>query len=66
MIGLSFLSSILRVTWSSYITNPKNRWWQASSTPCGTVLIVRHVLEKGAYELEDYEGNMLVEPINGL
>ena len=27
--------------------------------------IVRHVLEKGAYELEDYEGNMLVEPRNG-
>jgi hypothetical protein len=28
--------------------------------------IVRHVLEKGAYVLEDYEGNMLVEPRNGL
>jgi hypothetical protein len=28
--------------------------------------IVRCVLEKGAYELEDYEGNKLVEPRNGL
>jgi hypothetical protein len=28
--------------------------------------IVRHVLEKGAYELEDYEGNMMDEPRNGL
>jgi hypothetical protein len=28
--------------------------------------ILRRVLEKGAYELEDYEGNMLVEPKNGL
>ena len=28
--------------------------------------IVRHILGKGAYELENYEGNMLVEPKNGL
>jgi hypothetical protein len=28
--------------------------------------IVRCVLEKGAYELEDYEGNMLAKPMNGL
>jgi hypothetical protein len=28
--------------------------------------IVRRVLEKGAYELEDYEGNMLAKPRNGL
>jgi hypothetical protein len=28
--------------------------------------IMRRVLEKGAYELEYYEGNMLVEPKNGL
>jgi hypothetical protein len=28
--------------------------------------IVRCVLEKGAYELEYYEGNMLVDPRNGL
>jgi hypothetical protein len=28
--------------------------------------IMRRVLEKGAYELEYYEGNKLVEPINGL
>jgi hypothetical protein len=28
--------------------------------------IVRCVLEKGAHELEDYEGNMLDEPRNGL
>jgi hypothetical protein len=28
--------------------------------------IVRHVLEKGAYELEYYEGNMLDEPRNGI
>jgi hypothetical protein len=28
--------------------------------------IVRCVLEKGAYELEYYEGNVLDEPINGI
>ena len=28
--------------------------------------IMRHVLEKGSYELEDYERNMLVEPRNGI
>jgi hypothetical protein len=28
--------------------------------------IVRRVLEKGAYELEYFEGNMLAEPMNGL
>ena len=28
--------------------------------------MVKHVLEKGAYELEDYEGNSLAEPRNGL
>jgi hypothetical protein len=28
--------------------------------------IVRRVLEKGAYELEDYEANKLAKPRNGL
>ena len=28
--------------------------------------VVKHVLEKGAYELVDYEGTALAEPINGL
>jgi hypothetical protein len=28
--------------------------------------IVRRVIEKGAYELEDYEGNVLDEPHNGI
>jgi hypothetical protein len=28
--------------------------------------IVRRVLEKGVYELEDYEGNKLAKPQNGL
>jgi hypothetical protein len=28
--------------------------------------IVQCVLEKGAYELQDYEGNKLVDPRNGL
>ena len=28
--------------------------------------VVKHVLEKGAYELVDYEGMALVEPRNGL
>ena len=32
---------------------------------CGPYL-VKHVLEKGAYELVDYEGTTLVEPRNGL
>jgi hypothetical protein len=66
MIGLSILASTLRVTWFSCMTKPKNYWGQASSTPCGTVLISCDILEKGAYELEYYEGNMLDEPKNGL
>ena len=28
--------------------------------------VVKHVLEKGAYELVDYEGTALAEPKNGL
>ena len=28
--------------------------------------VVKHVLEKGAYEIEYYEGNSLAEPINGI
>ena len=28
--------------------------------------VVKHVLEKGAYELVDYEGTTLAEPRNGL
>ena len=28
--------------------------------------VVKHVLEKGAYKLVDYEGTALVEPRNGL
>jgi len=28
--------------------------------------IVRHVLKKGSYKLIDYNGNVLVDPINGL
>ena len=32
---------------------------------CGPY-IVKHVLEKGAYELVDYEGMALAEPRNGL
>ena len=28
--------------------------------------VVKHVLEKGAYELVDYEGTALVEPRNGI
>ena len=28
--------------------------------------VVKHVLEKGSYELVDYEGTALVEPRNGL
>ena len=28
--------------------------------------MVKHVLEKGAYELVDYEGTALAEPRNGL
>ena len=33
---------------------------------CHGPYIMRHVLEKGAYELEGYEGNMLAGPRNGL
>ena len=36
-----------------------NPMWRG---PC----VTKHVLEKGAYELVDYEGTTLAEPINGL
>ena len=32
---------------------------------CGPY-VVKSVLEKGAYELVDYEGTVLVEPRNGI
>jgi hypothetical protein len=35
-------------------------------TMCHGPYIMQHVLEKGAYELEDYKGNMLVEPRIGI
>jgi hypothetical protein len=28
--------------------------------------IMQHVIKKGAYELEDYEGNIFPKPINGI
>ena len=28
--------------------------------------IVKHILDKGSYELEDYEGNTLEDPRNGI
>ena len=28
--------------------------------------VVRRIIEKGSYELEEYEGNALVEPRNGI
>ena len=33
---------------------------------CHSPYIMRHVIEKGAYELEYYEWNTLVEPGNGI
>ena len=33
---------------------------------CHGPYVVKHVLEKGAYELVDYEGTALAEPRNGL
>ena len=33
---------------------------------CHGPYVVKQVLEKGAYELVDYEGTVLVEPRNGL
>ena len=49
--------------------------WDQSKEPLGVgkfnpmwrgPYVVKRVLEKGAYELVDYEGTTLVEPINGL
>ena len=49
--------------------------WDQAKEPLGTgkfnpmwhgPYVVKHVLEKGTYELVDYEGIALAEPINGL
>ena len=50
--------------WSFYGIRLKNPWgfnpmWDGP-------YIVKRVLEKGAYELVDYEGTALAEPRNGL
>jgi hypothetical protein len=62
MISLSILGCMLRVTRSFGMIKPKNHWGQTSLNPCSTVV----TLEKGAHELEDYEGNKLAMPKNGL
>ena len=41
--------------------------WDQAKEPLGHgPYIVKHVLDKGAYELVDYEGIALAEPRNGL
>ena len=55
--------SLVRETWSCCGINRKNPWAQENLTPCG---MVKRVLEKGAYELVDYEGMALEEHRNGL
>ena len=49
--------------------------WDQPKEPLGEVkfnpmwhgpYIIKHVLEKGAYELVDYEGTALAEPRNGI
>jgi hypothetical protein len=65
-ISLSIPDSTLRVTWFFFMTKLKNRWGRKIQSHVAHPYIVRHVLEKGAYELEYYEGNVLDEPRNGL
>ena len=49
--------------------------WDQAKEPLGAgkfnpmwhgTYVIKHVLEKGAYELVDYEGTALAEPRNGL
>ena len=62
MIDLLVQECLVKETWSFCGINRKNPWGQGNLILCG----VKHVLEKGAYELVDYEGIALVEPRNGL
>ena len=63
MISLSIQGILVKVTWSFCGIKLKNPWGQENLIPCG---MVKRVLEKGSYELVDYEGMSLVEPRNGL
>ena len=63
MISLSVRGGLVKEIWSFYGIKLKNPWGQGSLIPCG---MVKRVLEKGAYDLVDYEGTALAEPRNGL
>ena len=66
MINLSIQGSLVKEIWS---------FWDQAKEPLGAgkfnpmwhgPYMVKRVLEKGTYELVDYEGTTLAEPRNGL
>ena len=51
---------------SSHTTKCMIRWGKVNSSLCGMVPISKRALEKGAYELVDYNGVLLGDPRNGI
>jgi hypothetical protein len=67
MIGMSILDNTLEDDLVLLYDQAKESLGAGKFNPMWhNPYIMQHVLEKGAYELEDYEGNMLDEPKNGL
>ena len=60
---MSVQGGLVTETWTFCGINWKNPWGQENLILCG---MVKRVLEKGTYELVEYEGMALAEPRNGL
>ena len=67
MISLSIQGGLVKVIWSFYGIKLKNPLGAGKFNPMWHgPYVVKCVLEKGAYELVDYEGTALAEPRNEL
>ena len=67
MTSLSIQGSLVKVIWSFLWDQAKEPLGEGKFNPMWHgPYVVKHVLEKGAYELVDYEGIALAEPRNGL
>ena len=65
--GDLLLNVMLNVIWSLMWDQAKEPLWERKFNPMWHgPYVVKRVLEKGAYELVDYEGTALAEPRNGL
>ena len=67
MISLSVRERFVREIWFFLWDQEKEPLGAGKFNPMWRgPYVVKHVLEKGAYELVDYEGTALAEPRNGL